>query len=199
MPYCTSVFLYRFFKLYGMKLNLEIELDWIDEEMNLDDVVKDQIISGVMKKINEKVLSKIEDKINNTIDKTIIARINKCTDKMFKDFLKRPVNITDRYGDSIEHYKNVNEVIKMRFDNFMTQTVDEKGNTYDGSYSKKFQRLEFVIDKQLKDFANKFTTDAVKRVSEEIKLHVKDGLTNKLGAELMQVLKVDKMLQMPTN
>ncbi len=178
-----------------MKLNLEIELDWIDDEMNLDDVVKSQIISGITNKINQKVLSKIEDKVDNIIDKTIVSRINKATDKTFKDFLKRPVSITDGYGDTIEQYKNISELLKMRFDNFMTQTVDENGKSYDGGYSKKYRRLEFIIDKQLKDFANEFTTDAVKTVSKEIKEHVKEGLTTKLGSELMSVLKVNEMLK----
>lgn len=179
-----------------MKLNLEIELDWIDDEMKLDDVVKDQIITGVMNRINKDVLAKIENKIDGMIDKTIISRINKATDKMFKDFLKRPVQINDDYGSTIKTYKNVTEVIKEKFDKFMTQPVDGNGNSYEGSYSKKFTRLTFIIDKQLKDFANEFTTNAVKQVSAEIKEHVKDGLTNKLGSELMTVLKVDKMLEL---
>ena len=79
----------------------------------------------------------------------------------------------------------------------MEQTVDEKGATYDGNYGNKHKRIYFIIDKQLKDFANKFTDDAVKTVSAEIKEHVKNGLTNKLGAELMKVLKVNDMLKLP--
>jgi len=179
-----------------MKLNLEIELDWIDDEMTLDDVVKQQIITGIMNKLSKKVLSKIEDKIDKTVDKIIISRINKATDKLFKDFLKRPVQITDKYGDTIKQYNSMKEVIKERFDNFMTQTVNEKGETYNGDYSTKYKRLQFIIDKQLKDFADSFTTNAVKTVSEEIKSHVQNGLTNKLGAELMKVLKVNEMLKL---
>jgi hypothetical protein len=109
----------------------------------------------------------------------------------------KELTITDHYGDVIKCYKSVTDVIKERFDNFMRQTVDEKGNTYDGSYGKKYQRLTFIIDEQLKKFADKFTTDAVKTVSDEIKVHVKEGLTAKLGAELMKVLRVNEMLQLP--
>jgi hypothetical protein len=180
-----------------MKLNLEVELDWIDEEMNIDDTVKQNVINAVVNKVQAKVESQVEKNINEIISKTIVSKINKMTEKLFNDFMGKELTITDNYGDVIKCYKSVTDVIKERFDKFMIQTVDDKGQTYDGSYSQKYQRLTFIIDKQLKDFANKFTTDAVKTVSEEIKLHVKEGLTNKLGAELMKVLRVNEMLQLP--
>ena len=178
-----------------MKLNLEIELDWIDEEKGLDEIVKDQIIEGVVSKIQKQIESKIETKVNAVIDTTIVAKITEKTEALFEDFVNRPVTITDRYGDKIKVYEKMSDLIKERFDKFMEQAVDEQGRTTDSSYGKKYNRLEFIIDKQLKEFANKFTTDAVTAVSTEIKQHVKDGLTTKLGAELMKVLKVNEMLQ----
>lgn len=181
-----------------MKLNLEIDLDWIDEDSSIDDVVKQQIISGVMNKINKSVLGKIEARVDSMLDKTIVKRIDKATDKMFKNFLKRPIQITDNYGSTIKQYGSITEVMKERFDNFMVQKVNDKGNTSQSSYETKFTRLSFIVDKQLKDFANEFTTNAVKKVSAEIKAHVKDGLTTKLGAELMSVLKINQMLELPS-
>jgi hypothetical protein len=177
-----------------MKLNLEIELDWIDEEMNLDDTVKQQIIDGVVNKIQKSIEEKVEKNINSTIDNTIIDKINQKTEDLFNDFMNREIVINDNYGDVLKSYNNVYEMMKERFDNFMLQTVDEKGKAYDGSYGKKYQRFTYIVDQQLKKFADKFTTDAVEQVSNEIKEHVKEGLTNKLGSELMKVLKVNKML-----
>lgn len=182
-----------------MKLNLEIDIDWIDEEKGIDEVVREQIIDGVVAKVQEKINGKIEEKVNNIIDKQIVTTIDKKADELFTDFINRPVTLTDNYGSKMKVYDNMEMLIKERFDNFLTQTVDEKGNSCErNGYGAKFQRLEFIIDKQLKDFAKKFTDDAVKTVSEEIKQHVKDGLTTKLGAELMNVLKVNEMLQLPT-
>ena len=178
-----------------MKLNLEIELDWIDEEKGLDETVKEQIIDGVVSKIQKQIETKIETKVNAVIDTTIVAKISEKTDSLFEDFINRPVTITDRYGDKIKVYENMSDLIKERFDKFMEQKVDEQGRSTDSSYGKTFARLDFIISKQLNDFANKFTTDAVASVSAEIKQHVKEGLTTKLGAELMKVLKVNEMLQ----
>jgi hypothetical protein len=180
-----------------MKLNLEIELDWIDEESNLDESVKQNVIDAIVERIQKKVESDVSGKVNKIIDETIVSRINTMTENLFNDFMNKEIQITDNYGSTIKHYPNVTAVIKERFDNFMTQTVDEKGNTYEGSYGTKYKRLTFIIDKQLQEFANKFTTEAVKKVSDEIKVHVQTGLTTKLGNELMKVLKVNEMLALP--
>jgi hypothetical protein len=180
-----------------MKLNLEIQLDWIDEEMNLDETVKQNVIDAIVNKIQKNVEAEVTTKVNDIIDKTIVGKINTMTESLFNDFMNKEIQITDNYGSTIKHYPNVTAVIKERFDNFMNQTVDEKGNTYDGSYGTKYKRLTFIIDKQLQEFANKFTTEAVTKVSNEIKVHVQQGLTTKLGSELMKVLKVNEMLALP--
>lgn len=180
-----------------MKLNLEVELDWINDEMNLDETIKQNIINTVVSKIQESVESQVKDQIEKIIGETTLAKINELTQNLFDDFMTREITISDGYGSKIKVYPNVEAIIKERFDNFMTQTVDEKGNTYTGSYGTKTTRLIFIIDKQLNDFANKFTTDAVQKVSAEIREHVKEGLTTKLGNELMKVLKVNEMLSLP--
>ncbi len=178
-----------------MKLNLEVELDFIDDEMNLDETIKQNIIDAVTSKIQSAVEKQVSEQINKIIDSTTVGKINEMTENLFNDFMNREVTINDGYGERVKCYPNVNAIIKERFDNFMNQKVDSKGIISTSSYDTKFNRLEFIIDKQLKDFADKFTTDAVKAVSEEIKIQVKDGLTTKLGGELMKVLKVNEMLQ----
>ena len=119
------------------------------------------------------------------------------TENLFNEFCNRQVIINDNYGTKIKVYESVTDLIKERFDNFMIQSVDKEGKTNNSSYGDKFQRINFIVDKQLKDYADKFTTDAVKSIKEEIKAHVKEGLTTKLGAELMSVLKVNEMLSLP--
>lgn len=176
-----------------MKLNLEIEIDWLDEEQGIDEAIQQQMINQVVQKIEQKVSKRLEDSVSATIDKSVLKKVDEMTTNLFNDFLKREVSINDNYGSIIKTYPSVTDVIKERFDNFMTEKVGKDGKPA-GSYGDKYTRLVFIIDKQLKDFADKFTTDAVKQVSEEIKSHVKEGLTNKLGNELMEVLKVNEMI-----
>lgn len=178
-----------------MKLNLEIELDWIDEENNLDETVKQEIINSIVGRIGDKIEKQIEKKINVSVDDIVTGKVNTLTENMFNDFINRPISISDRWGDTVKSYNKLSDLIKERFDNFMEQSVDDNGKTDTSSYGTKYKRLEYIIDKQLKDYANKFTSDAVKEVKDEIKAHVQEGLTTKLGVELMKVLKINDMLK----
>ena len=178
-----------------MKFNLEVNIDWIDEESNLDDTIKQEIINGITNKIEKNITSQVEGKVKAQIDDLTVSKIDDLVDSMFKDFTSKPVAITDGYGDVYKEYETMTHLIKSKFDNFLTQSVDDKGRTDNSRYGNKYTRIEYMIDKQLKDFADKFTKETVEKVSAEIKNHVKDGLTTKLGAELMNVLKVDKMLK----
>jgi hypothetical protein len=178
-----------------MKFNLEIDIDWIDEDSNLNDQVKEEIINTIIARVNNSIEKTIKPKIEEKIDGMIVEKIDSLISGIFSDFMDKEVNITDSYGDVITSHENVYAVIKSRFDKFMIQTVDDRGETSNGRYGGNQTRLHYIIDKQLKDFADDFTTNAVKQVSAEIKEHVKEGLTNKLGSELMNVLKVNDMLK----
>ncbi|KKK89798.1 hypothetical protein LCGC14_2729530, partial [marine sediment metagenome] len=37
------------------KLNLELEIDWIDEEMNLDETVKRELVAAIEKTVVAKI------------------------------------------------------------------------------------------------------------------------------------------------
>lgn len=177
-----------------MELNLTVNIDWIDEDSTLDEEVKKDVINQIVSRIQAKISTDVEEKVNNSINKTVEAKINKMTDRLFKDFLKKEVVLSDGYGDKMRVYKNVKALVKEKFDSFMTQKVDDRGRTSTSSFDTKYDRLTYIINKQLKEMADEFTTRAVKQVSEEIKQHVQDGLTNKLGSELMKILNVNKMI-----
>lgn len=179
-----------------MKLKLEVDIDYIDEEMNLDETIKQNIINTIVSRIETKVSESVKKVVDDKIDTLIVDKVNALTDAMFKEFITRPVTITDKYGSNLKSYENVEAIVKEKFDNFMTERVDDKGNATTSTYGTTYPRITFIVNKQLSDFANKFTTDAVAKVSAEIKTHVTNGLTQKLGSELMKVLKVEQMLQL---
>lgn len=182
-----------------MILNLQIDVDWLEEDMTLDESVKESIISSVVDKIEEKVESQIKEQVDNEIDEAVFDKINEKTESVFNDFINRSVTITDRYGDSLKTYNNLHDLIKERFDKFLNEMVDEDGKTARGSFGSKYSRIYYIVDKQIKNYADEFTKSAVGQVRDEIKDHVKNGLTEKLGKELMKVLKVEEMLSLEEN
>jgi homospermidine synthase len=150
-----------------------------------------------MNKVGNQVKERVEAKVNSNIDNLVAKKVNQLTDKMFKDFTRRKITLTDGYGDKLKVYNSIRDYMKYKFDNFLIEKVDDQGRTSTSTYGTNHKRLDFIVKKQLEEFAEDFTTKAVKQVSSEIKTHVSEGLTKKLGSELMHVLKVDKMLELP--
>ncbi|MRC81744.1 hypothetical protein GH883_34740, partial [Bacillus thuringiensis] len=67
------------------KVKIEVDVDWLDEDENLDDVIKSKVISGLqdrlIQKVEQKVLSKIEreaeEKANEVVDTFIHGALEK--------------------------------------------------------------------------------------------------------------------------
>ena len=178
-----------------MKLNLEIEIDWIGEDETLDGIVKQEIISGVMDKVSSKIIKDIEEKVKSKIDEIVISKVDELTTNMFNEFVDRSITVTDGYGDKLEVYDNLSALLKKRFDDFIVQKVDEKGNISNSSFGKKHRRIDFIIDKQLREFANTFTKESVDKVQKEIEVFVKQNLKDYIGDKMMDVLEIEKVLK----
>ena len=101
-----------------MKLNLEIEVDWIDDEMTIDDTVKQSIVNEVVRTLDKKVSEKLEKEIEKKVDQTIIKKIDEKVDRIFTDFINKDVTLNDKYGDVLKQYGSVMELIKEKFDSF---------------------------------------------------------------------------------
>jgi len=178
-----------------MKLNLEVEIDWIDEEQGIDEVVKQSIIDSVVNQIGNKVNDRVQKEVDKIINEQITSKISDRIGEMFDAFASEPVKVRDEYGDVKAQYDSVREMLKARFDKFLTEMVDDSGKP--STYGNKMTRTEYLFKYQINKFADDFTKTTVKQVSEEVKKTVQEGLTQRLGAELMTVLKVNELIGLP--
>lgn len=176
-----------------MKLNLEIELDWIDEDSTLDETVKREIVNRVVKLVKEQVeksaLEKTEKLVHNRIEKLVDKNVN----QFFRNYLKQSVAVTDKWGDTVQTYKSLKELVKEKFDNFLTEKVDKDGRA--GGYNANMKRIDYLIDVQIKGFAKTFSDETVTKVRKEVEVQLNDSLKKKIGGEITQLLKIDKMLE----
>ena len=125
-----------------MKFKIEVDVDYIDDEHNLDNSIKEKIVEAVVEKINE---SAIED-ISEQAQKKMIDRANEVVSSAYETLLGKPILITDQWGNKDKEYPSVVEMIKARFDNFMTEKVDNSG--YKSTYGD-ITRIDFIVKKQL--------------------------------------------------
>ena len=167
-------------------LNLQIEVDWITDEMTLDDTIKENLIRKIEEKVSTQTINNIKETVEQKISSQADSLISIAIDNEIQKFLTTPKNITDKYGDVIRDNVTVTMLIKEKIDGMMEQKrYDENGKT--GEYSeKKYTKFEYFIRNDAQKIINTKTeqmTKAVEKqietlVSDKIKAHVADGLTN---------------------
>lgn len=170
-----------------MKINVEIDLDWLEEDSTIDEAIKQQIINGVTDKVSKVVIEKTTQEIIGKVSKNIDILVK----KTYTDILKQKISITDNYGDVIKCYGNVKEMIKEKFDKFLIEKVDSNGNA--STYGD-FKRIDFIVNKQIRQFGDKFTKETIELVKTHIEKVVSSGLQQQIGHKLMNVLEINKLI-----
>lgn len=189
-----------------MKFNIEVEVDWIKESfydedgdcigaMTIDDVIQEKIVSSIVEKMKGKISEAIEksarDKINFGIDSLL--------DDTLRSFMDRQIKITDRYGTVKKSYEDVEEMLAEKFDEFITQKVDGKGQPVTGcGYGDDGTRIDHLIEKKVSAYKESFDKKIVS-ASEAIADKIKKQITEQTNNEIQKqvAIKVFKHLDLP--
>ena len=121
-----------------MKINVSVELDWIEEDGSIDEEVKAELIGGIKRSISQQCLAKVEKEASVKIDEAIQQAIQQATKSIqqkaveFADeWLENEVEITDKWGD-VKKKATIKDVIKSTFDHTLEKKVNENGEFADG-------------------------------------------------------------------
>jgi len=161
-----------------MKINVEINLDYISDSGDLDKHIQENIIERVSEvfkqSVNESVSRKIEHRISVLTDKWIMEQLH--------EFCDKEIRITDKWGDTVENHMSVKDMFKSKFDEFFNASVDDKGNTLKScSYGTRLKR----VDKMLDDLANKH----LKEVYSKMDRAISSFITSKMKEETEREIK----------
>jgi len=169
-----------------MKFQVDIDLDWVEEDGTIDEAIKYQIISRVeekvtsqlVKKIMESATERIEEQINNICSDAIKARVD--------DLMTGKRVLTDSFGAVVNPDFSIEKALTDLIAGALTRkTLDENGRHSDG-YNKKYTQFEWHTVREVPSMVNKAvevqlkdTESTIKRlVEEKIKSGIADKLTN---------------------
>jgi len=166
------------------------ELDWVEEDETIDskiqDLVIEKVVEVVSKGIGKELFEKIEKEAREKISKEIDAR----SLELISKFLDREVVATDQWGDVLKKYPSVTDLLKAKFDAFLSATVDKNGQESRSNYygDAAYTRIHYLLDKRIAD-QTKTMTDAIAsevgKKFEAIKAQVHheavEKITKKLG------------------
>lgn len=145
-----------------MKVNVEIELDWLDEDYNLSEQVENEVV--------DRLVAEIRKGISKSLGRRVSQKVSILTDKWIMDqlhsFCDRKINITDKWGDTTEHHESVTEMFKAKFDEFFNASVNEQGKTLKScSVGSRTTRIDHILDQKANKYIAELTRDIDNKVS----------------------------------
>lgn len=172
-----------------MKINIQVELDWLDEEGNIDEIMQDSLISGVKSAISQQCLKRVEDKASKAIDKAIDEAISNAEAQIagkalefFSQWLETDVVVSNKWGEEAKR-GSIKDIIKGQFDSMMNEVVDSSGKIVgQGGYGAKTTVVKYLsgvvvkelVESQLKDYSKELDSKIKEEVNNGIKKNVSD-------------------------
>lgn len=183
------------------KINITVDLDYLGDEEgseSFDEALRSEIIAGVVAKytrnINKDIIAEAESKIKQ-VDAETTEKINSEIDKKIADilngFLERKIDLHDKWGDVTRKDVSVIDLLKEKLDNFISEKVDANGKA--GGYDAKFTRLDYIIKKNITHDMEYRIETAAKEIKKQLEAHMQKQLEEKVGKNLVQLLKIDEM------
>lgn len=180
------------------KFNIEVELDWLDEDGAIDEVLKNEIIDTVTSKVAAQTVAGIDkqlDKIIQTQSEKAEQLVSERLNDMLEDFMTRPRTITDQWGDVKKTNISVVDMLKEACDNFIEGKVDEQGRDAKHSYGKTMPRIQYVISKQIDYKMEKGIESAAKQIKEGLQKYIDDTLKAQIGESVAKIIGLDKIVE----
>jgi len=184
------------------KFNIEVELDWMEEDSySIDEELKERIIEGVedalLKKATHEALKMVDAKIAEKV-KEAEGTINKAINKFIENVCSEKINniqIPEKSGgwsNKITYY-SLSEYVGMQFERF----INEKRYDQDGKYkdwgNNRYSAAELLTTNYLQRAKHEVEVDIVKSLEQKLKENLaKDTI------EKMNIPEVLKKLQSGT-
>lgn len=171
-----------------MEIVLKAEIGWFDED---GEFIDNDLKIQVTEKVADLIYKKLENEMAINISKVVNEKLDLLISKTYNNFLNEDIILTDDYGDEKSRGK-LKDIIKKRFDRFMTEEVDERGRA--SGYGCSLTRMEYFIETQLKNHTEKFTKDTIKRVTEELEKQLEKDLKNAIGDTIVKKIGLKNLL-----
>jgi len=147
-----------------MKMNIEIELDFIEEDYSLEDGFRDEIKHSIVNRVEKEVVAQVKPMIDNSINESIKNTIN----GLLNNYLSNPVVVSNGYKQ--ESYDSVLAMIEQKF----TSLYDEKfrnkqGCTKDPILEKINQEISLKVMRLIEDMSSKIKREGDRIANEAVK------------------------------
>lgn len=191
------------------KFNIEVELDWMDEEAySIDDELRERIVKGVedalLKKATDEAVKAVDNKIAEKIleaEETIQATVdqfiaNVCEEKIGKIVIPQKEN---SWSEDVT-YKSLSEYVGERFNYYITEKrFDRDGNHTSWGSSAVYSAADLLtsdyIKKELDTKVEKMISNARREVEESLIKSFEQKLKENLSKDIIEKMNIPDVLK----
>ena len=181
------------------KFNISVEIDYIDEEGNLDEEICAQIVERVVDKVSDSVKKRVESEAARIFDEqvknaeiTVSDRLN----ELMESFFDTPKDITDDWGNTKRKGVTVRQLLKEACDNFMNQPLDKNGNPAKSSYDRAYStRVDYFVHKAIDTSMEIAIKQAVGDVTSNIKKQLQNEIKAQMGENIAKLINLDGIVK----
>ena len=164
------------------KFNIEVELDWVDEEAGytIDEEIKEQVVRGV----KDALLRKATDEAVQRVDKAIADKILEA-EGTIQDTVDIKIPIQTGSWSSDVKYIPLSEYVGERFEAFSTEKrYDKHGNTSTYSSDRVLSMAELLTSKYLEKELGTKVENMIATAKREVEVSLVKSLEQKLKENL---------------
>lgn len=181
------------------KFNITVDLDFIDDEYNIDNEIQERIINTVVGKVKDSVITNVETesakRINEqmaSIEKAVGEKLNSIMDNFFDE----PRNVTDNYGVVVKKGVTVKQTLRDACDNFLNQPVDKDGKPVKDSWSYTYKtRVDYFVAKAIDYPIQRSIEKAVDEIKKNLQQKITTEVKTQLGDKVAEILELNKILK----
>lgn len=183
------------------KFKIEVELDWLEDEVNLDETLKEEIFA----ELRSKVTRNAEKELTSKIEELLASKMEEVSTKITDEFIEKTLNSAvenlkipykENSWKSEVEYIPLSEFIGMRYEHHLNRKVyDYQGNIPRYDSDKKLSINEYLINKYLE----KELTSKVSELIQTAREDAEETIIKTLECNLKEQLSVDiiKRLNIP--
>lgn len=181
------------------KFHITVDLDWLDEEQNIDEKIKDELVSRIVNTVENKLIEQTQTECTNKINeqmKQIEIKVGEKLNSIMDNFFDTPRDITDKYGDIIKKDVSVKDTLKEACDKFLTQPLDKNGCPVEGSWNIAYKtRVDYFVAKTVDSSMNYAIEKAVKEIKEKIQNKISNEVKVQIGEKLANIIGLEDILK----
>lgn len=186
-----------------MIIKMEVEIGDIEEGYDINEMVREEIVSRVVRELKGGVLSDLQNKTQLALVETVENETSLIVGESIKACLSEKFDVTDKWGTKTAEQTSIDEIIRNKvkeaiesktLDNngrYARDNYDRKHTAVDWAISKFTQEIPKTIEAMVAEELKRTTSNIEEMVKQSIKTNVADGLTTMI-MENSTALKLSK-------